>query len=84
MSILGFLICLFRGHFYRPAYEYRYRARSESPRARHTARRYRYKCDCCGALTKWMTHKQHEAFVLKFNPTWGARGSDSQGRRNTA
>lgn len=70
--------CWFTKHFYRPSYEMQYTQAGK--RAPMRNRRYRYECECCGKKTKWMTNRAHEAFLDEFNPTWGPRGSDSQGR----
>lgn len=74
------LVCLVRGHWYRPCYEHQYRQRAHCPNGRMTHQRFRYECACCEAPTKWMNKAQHEVFLDKHNPTWGPRGSDSQGR----
>lgn len=81
---MKWIICLFLGHFYRPVYDYTYRQAAHSPNGRKRNERFRYQCDCCGKETKWLTRTQHEKFVSKCNPTWGGRGSDSQGNREGA
>lgn len=60
------LYCYIYGHFYRPCYHQR-------------GGKVQYECECCGALTPWMHKRQHREFVRTFIPTWGDRGSDSQG-----
>lgn len=60
------LYCNLYGHFYRPWCYQR-------------GNKVQYECECCGELTPWM-HKQVEhTFNVTFCPTWGDRGSDSQG-----
>jgi len=78
---MKWIICVFRRHFYRPVYDYIYYQNPHSPNGRKRNEKFKYQCECCGRETKWMTKAQHEKFVLKYNPTWGARGSDSQGNR---
>jgi hypothetical protein len=65
------LLCVFRGHFYRPMHEM------------HRSH-VRYTCDVCGTVTGWMNKRSHKIFITKHCPTWGARGSDSQGYKKEA
>lgn len=41
----------------------------------------RYTCDCCDYETPWMDEKMHKLFIRAYCPTWGERGTDSQGYR---
>lgn len=79
---LGILLCLFRGHFYRPSCEFKYR-KGKRPHI-FLAERFRYTCETCGMKTNWMTRVKHEEFIQKYHPTWGRFGSDSQGTRRKA
>lgn len=63
------LICYFAGHHFKPMCEMQ-------------KNRVRYTCDDCGWQTGWMTSKQEQGFNALYCPTWGGRGSDSQGYRN--
>lgn len=63
------LTCKLKGHFYRPMHSY-----ENIPHGK-----VQYTCACCGKKTKWMKRKEHIKFVKKYIPTWGGRGSDSQG-----
>lgn len=60
------LYCYLYGHHYHPLYI-------------QWGGKVQYECQCCGELTPWMHKREHHAFLLKFCPTWGDRGSDSQG-----
>jgi hypothetical protein len=62
------LECYVRGHFYRPSYV-------------QIGSKVRYRCDRCGTPTDWMNREEHKLFNLEQCPTWGERGSDSQGYR---
>lgn len=79
---MKFVLCWFLGHFYRPCCHYAYSVRGkETPRSRHTRQRYQYTCERCGFRTKQMTRTAHRAFLRAQCPTWGPRGSDSNGYR---
>lgn len=73
------LLCFFGKHFYRPSYEMTYKLYTRQSLKR--IRLYRYTCDCCDKKTPWMNHKEFEAFNIRYCPTWGKRGSDSQDYR---
>lgn len=75
------LACKFKGHFYRPVSEFRFRAKNLNPGTPKQSQRYRYTCERCGEKTKWMSRKENDEFNKTVCPTWGGRGSDSQGYR---
>jgi hypothetical protein len=58
--------CMLLGHKWRPAYTF-YRGLAQ------------YTCDCCGCKTPWMPPREHREWCAKVKPTWGGRGSNSQG-----
>lgn len=62
------LQCLVYGHRYKP---WHYQQGSQ----------VQYECCCCGRKTPWMSRVQHDLFTYYECPTWGDRGSDSQGYR---
>lgn len=76
------MVCVLRGHFYRPVCEYRFRAKNLNPGTPHHSQRRRYTCERCGEKTKWMSSKEHKVFEKTACPTWGNPGSDSQGYRS--
>lgn len=78
MKIIGRLACLFRGHYYHPAYSYSYEQAANSPDGRHTRQRYQYTCAACGKLTRWMSKEQHRAFEVRQQPKWGGRDSPKE------
>lgn len=78
--ILFYLLCFWRGHFYRPTCEWTYKAKNKKSR-QYSDQKFRYTCICCGRKTEWMTEEQEKKFVNRNHPTWGAFGSDSQGTR---
>lgn len=79
MKLWGRIVCLFLGHHYHPTYWYTHRGSVRRP-WRET---FQYTCECCGEKTPVMTRKQHDVFERVECPTWGDRGSDSQGYRST-
>lgn len=62
------LYCNFYGHHYKPYYT-------------EWGNKVQYECCCCGELTPWMHKREHREFVRTVIPSWGDRGSDSQGYR---
>lgn len=74
---LVFNNCLMWGHLYRPVEEQGYVVQKNGKSRRGA----RYTCECCGKKTKWMTVAEKKVFQISECPTWGDRGSDSQGYR---
>lgn len=78
-QLWGSIVCLFLGHHYMPSYMYSHRG----PLRRPWKETFQYECECCGEKTPIMNRKQHEQFIIDECPSWGGRGSDSQGYRST-
>jgi len=72
------LNCAVRGHHYKPAYNQKSMYCSSSQRYEPT---FTYQCECCEELRSITGHKAHDEFLRTHCPTWGERGSDSQGYR---
>ena len=69
--------CMFRGHHYYPSYHHFY-----VQKAWYLAKedeRFVYECADCDTPVSVHGREAHKAFILKHNPSWGGRGSDSQG-----
>lgn len=64
--VISLLKCYTKGHHYVPMHYQR-------------GGKVQYECDICGKPTEWMHKRQHHEFCITFVPTWGERGSDSQG-----
>lgn len=77
MKYLHRLLCLLRGHHYVPSYHHSWRqAAWYLPRTDET---FTYECEDCEKPHVIKGKKAHEEFEQKFKPSWGGRGSDSQG-----
>lgn len=63
--------CWMLGHFYRPMHL--------SQIWSDGGERVQYTCYCCGVKTPWMRPQRLKRFEQKYRPTWGNRGSNSQG-----
>lgn len=78
-KLIKALICMIRGHFYRPSYQAKSILSGKYSRYRKIY--FCYTCDRCEQKTKWLPMGQFDSFNAKYCPTWGNPGSDSQGYR---
>jgi hypothetical protein len=73
------IYCVIRGHHYVPSYVHHWSKTAWFlPRENETMT---YECEHCGEKRS-VSREGHAAFLKKHCPTWGGRGSDSQGYRN--
>lgn len=77
-KLFRMLGCAVRGHHYLPSYTHSYVKEAwYLPRTEETMT---YECDDCGEH-RTVRAEDHEAFLKTHCPTWGGRGSDSQGHK---
>lgn len=72
-------LCVLRGHYYVPSFYHQYEQKAWW--AVRENERFTYECEDCGAPITVHGRAAHKAFIMKHNPSWGGRGSDSQGTR---
>jgi hypothetical protein len=80
-QLLKIIICKFKGHHYKPSCEMKFTQANKHAPMRNC--RYRYSCERCSKKTNWMNQKKTDLFHIEFCPTWGDKGSDSQGYRES-
>lgn len=72
------LQCAIQGHHYVPAYNQKTTFNSLT---RRYEQQYTYECECCEERRTIHGKEAHDYFLATHCPTWGERGSDSQGYR---